>query len=171
MTVVVHSTKKSRASAPAIPCGMFLGLTREDEEKFEQGKNYFPILVAYNGIHHYAPYVIQVQESFEDHLYTARNYLVDTVSELKKAENMLVEDTPFRQALLDITASAKQILSQVKYMNTNTGHAQNVQPSTPAPEAVPVSRCKSSEDDDKVPEELSQPLKPGSIGKKSVPLW
>ena len=156
MAVVVHSTKKSRASAPAIPCGVILGLTREDEEKFEQDKNYFPILVAYNGIHHYAPCVIQAQESFEDHLYTARNYLVDTVSELKKAENMLVEDTPFRQALLDITASAKQILSQVKYMNTNTGHVQKVQPSTPAPEAVPISRCKSSEDDDKVPEELSQ---------------
>ena len=58
-----------------------------------------------------APCVIQVQESFEDHLYTARNYLVDTVSELKKAEDMLVEDTLFRQALLDITAPAQQILS------------------------------------------------------------
>ena len=53
MAVVVHSTKKSRASAPAIPCGMILGLTTEDE-KFEQDKNYFPILLAYNGIHHYS---------------------------------------------------------------------------------------------------------------------
>ena len=53
-------------------------------------------------------------------------------------------------------------------MNTNTGHVHKVQSSTPAPEAVPISRCKSSEDDDKVPEELSPLLKPGSIRKSGT---
>ena len=66
MCAVLHSEAKRQEAVQPVHTGVIQVLLDQDEG---QPPEHYPIILAYNGVHHYCPVVPSVQEDLEDYIY------------------------------------------------------------------------------------------------------
>ena len=101
MCAVLHSEAKKHEAAQPVHTGVIQALLDQDEG---QPPEHYSIILTYNGVHHYFPVVLSVQEDLEDYIYRVRDNVMEAEADLKKAASCLLEDTPFRAAAQDMVA-------------------------------------------------------------------